>query len=149
MNEKYVCGLCGKTHTDLDEYMNCVLKCGEKLKELEKEEKEKKRLIELNSALNGVKQAKDYYEQKLNEFKEKYPEEYELNFGSEDCHGNCKCKSNEKENTSKKVEVKITNDGKGSKIDASINGKKVDDEIIKELSTDPEIEFFAKMLGLL
>lgn len=152
MNEKYVCGLCGRTHTDLDEYINCVTRCGNKLKEIEKEEKEKKRLEELNAALNGVKQAKIYYEQKLNEFKEKYPEEYDLNFATESCtcSSNCKDFNEEKDNKTERLEVKVITDSDGKpKIDAKINGKKIDDKTLKDLSIDPEINFLARMFGLI
>lgn len=131
MNEKYVCGFCGKTHYDLDEYMNCVLSCGEKLKKLKKEEKEKKYLEEMNADLNGVKQAKAYYEQKLNEFKEKYPEEYELNFGSENtciCPSDCKGYKGDAENTEDNTE---------------------DDNYVSSLFTYPESIYLAKLLGIL
>ena len=148
MNEKYVCGICGTEYNTLDLYLDCVSQCGEKLKKEREEAENKKRLEELNAALNGVKQAKEYYEQRLEEFKEKYPEEYKLNFASEGCHGDCKCKSNEKDSP-KKIEVKMTNDGKESKIDAKVNGKKVDDDYIKKLFDDPETRYFAKMLGLI
>lgn len=151
MKEKYVCDLCGKTHYELDEYVKCVVECGEKLKKLEEEEKNKKYLEDLNAAINGVKQAKDYYEQKLDEFKAKYPKEYELNFASEGCHGDCKCKSNEKESSPKKIEVKMTNDGKKSKINTYINGKKldVDDDSIKKLFEDPNTRYLAKLWGII
>ena len=84
MEERYFCDICGKTHYDLDEYVKCVSKCVEKLKKEKAEEKNKKRLEDINIALHDVKQAKEYYEQRLEEFKEKYPEEYKLNFGSEE-----------------------------------------------------------------
>ena len=75
---KFVCGICGKTINDLDEYVAHVKECGTKLKA----EKDQKSLAELNAAINKVKTAKTYYEQCLQEFKEKYPNEYELNFGT-------------------------------------------------------------------
>lgn len=75
---KFVCGICGKTINDLDEYVAHVKECGAKLKA----EKDQKALAELNAAINKVKAAKTYYEQCLQEFKEKYPNEYELNFGT-------------------------------------------------------------------
>ena len=96
MTEKYVCGICGKSYTDLDEYLDCVSKCGEKFKK----ERENKRLEEINAAINGVKQAKIYYEQKLKEFKEKYPEEYDMNFGSESSN-DCDAKAVKREDIGK------------------------------------------------
>lgn len=132
MKEKYVCDLCGKTHYELDEYVKCVVECGEKLKKLEEEEKNKKYLEELNAAINGVKQAKVYYEQKLNEFKEKYPKEYELNFATEGCScpSDCKghCSDEDLDNTEDSTEV--------------------NNEMFKKLLEDPDIRFFARLLGL-
>ena len=148
MNEKYVCGICGTEYTVLNLYLDCVSQCGEKAKKEREEAENKKRLNELNIALHDVKQAKEYYEQRLEEFKEKYPEEYELNFASEGCHGDCKCKSNEKDSP-KKIEVKMTNDGKESKIDAKVNGEKVNDDSIKKLFDDPQIKYLSRMLGLI
>lgn len=75
--KNYICGICGKEHIELDSYLKCVAKCGEVIKE----EENKKRMNEINAAINRVKQAKVYYEEQLASFKEKYPEEYELNFG--------------------------------------------------------------------
>lgn len=130
MKEKYVCDLCGKTHYELDEYVKCVVECGEKLKKLEEEEKNKKYLEELNAAINGVKQAKVYYEQKLDEFKEKYPKEYELNFASEgcicpsDCKGHCSDEDNKKDSMKSKTSE------------------------FKKLSDDQAVRFLAEMLGL-
>lgn len=97
---KYICSICGKGYNDLSLYLNCVRDCGYELEKKLKKEKEeaakreaesKKCAEEVNAALNGIKQAKAYYEQKLNEFKEKYPEEYVMNFGNDelnDVYGN-------------------------------------------------------------
>lgn len=130
MAEKYVCGICGTAYSDLDDYLNCVSKCGEKLKE-------NKHLEEVNAALNGVKQAKNYYEQKLDEFKQKYPKEYAVNFGT----------GSDKKITSKSVEVSYENNGKDKpKMSAKVDGKEKD---IKTLLNDPETKFIAQLLGLI
>lgn len=143
MTEKYVCGICGKSYTDLDEYLDCVSKCGEKFKK----ERENKRLEEINAAINGVKQAKIYYEQKLKEFKEKYPEEYDMNFGSESSN-DCDAKAVKREDIGK-IEIRATSDGNGKpKIDARINDKKVETEVINKLFEDPDTKYIAKLLGL-
>lgn len=165
MQDKYVCAICGSTHYDLGQYVNCVIKCSEKLKRLEEEEKEKKRLEELNAALNKVKQAQIYFEQQLNEFKEKYPTEYELNF-AKNGNDSCSCDStsvcskcgkgdgkteayNKPSDFYQTVEIEVKDDGKGNPtIDAKINGEKVEDEQLKKLLDDPETQFIAKMLGL-
>ena len=78
--KKYTCGICGKEHTYLDDYLKCVANCGEAIKL----EENKKRMEEMNIEINRVKQAKKYYEEQLANFKEKYPEEYKLNFGKEE-----------------------------------------------------------------
>lgn len=165
MQNKYVCSICGKTHYDLGEYVDCVTRCSEQLKKVQKDAEEKKRLEELNAALNRVKQAQVYFEQQLNEFKEKYPREYELNF-VENYNDSCNCDSNstcskcykdgsktEAFNASdlfQTIEVEVKDDGKGNPtIDAKINGEKVKDEQLKNLLDDPETQFIAKMLGLL
>ena len=228
MKEKYVCDLCGKTHYELDGYVKCVVECGEKLKKLEEEEKNKKYLEEVNAAINGVKQAKAYYEQKLNEFKEKYPAEYELNFMENVscdncgmfnclekccmCYGDCSCcknkcnctddddtyedcdecdccdeeydedvefdscsklnhdgccmcqedcneclfcsdkceYSNNKDNKMESMEFSYESNGKDKpKLSAKVNGIKVDNDHIEELFKNPEVNYFARVLGIL
>lgn len=173
--KKYVCSICGKDYNDLENYVDCVTKCSEQIKENEKKEKEKKRLEELNAALNRVKEAKKYFEQQLNEFKEKYPEEYELNFVEEKdvcddkktCGGTCGgCKDTNtcndindwlndflKDDETKKsnfLEITYKNDGNGKPVfSAAINGKKVDDDSIKKLFEDPDAQYLAQMLEAL
>lgn len=209
MNEKYVCDLCGTTHYDLDEYVNCVTKCGKKMKELEKEKIAQKRLEEVNAAIIDVKQAKELYEQKLKEFKEKFPKEYELNFATEGvscdscndcdkeldcddcefnyndeclceydcdecpcCNGKCEeCEQcnecdfyeecyeselsenkelNKKDNKVKLMEFSYESNGKDKpKLSAKVNGVKVDDDHIEELFKDPELNYFARVLGII
>ena len=97
MVKTFKCGICGKEYDNLDDLVKCVTQCAENEKRRSEEEKSK-RLIEINAAINGIKQAKEYYEQKLKEFREKYPEEYKMNFGNEKCGSNCDCsKTNPKE----------------------------------------------------
>ena len=158
--EKYKCGICEKTYNDLEEYLLCVSKCGEKAKKKIEEERNKKYLEELNKDLNAVKQAKTYYEEQLNKFKEKYPKEYEMNF-AHTCSGDCKCHETESEKTSKvekkKPKVKeetfefsYNNNGKDTpKMSAKVNGKKVDDDALKKLFADPDTNYLAKMLGIM
>ncbi len=88
---KFVCSICGKTHYDLTEYVDCVTKCSEKIKKEQKEAEEKKRLEEVNAAINRVKQAESYFKQQLDEFKEKYPEEYKFNFEDVKEEKDCGC----------------------------------------------------------
>jgi hypothetical protein len=176
MKDKYVCSICGESHYNLEEYVNCVTRCSKQLKEYEEKEKEKKRLEELNAALNRVKEAKSYFEQQLNDFKEKYPEEYELNFAEETdsccddkktCGGTCGgCKDTNtcndqnawldeflKDDETKKgsfLEITYKNDGKKTpEIHAAINGKKVDEDSLKKLFEDPDAQYLAQMLKVL
>ena len=162
MENKYVCSICGKTHYDLEEYVACVTRCSEKLKEYEEKQKEQKRLQELNAALNKVKQAKEYYEQQLNEFEEKYPEEYELNFASEKCDADAcdkcdvcdgKCLYETKDESTEKpdfFEFLYKDEGNGKpEMSAKINGKKVSDDYIKEMLKDPDTKYLAQLLGIL
>lgn len=144
--KKYVCGICGSEYTNLDGYMNCVAACGKKAKE-------SKHMEEVNAGLNKIKAAKEYYEQQLEAFKEKFPKEYELNFGNKKAESKVDTKSN-KSNTEvpsfHKVEVKMSDDGKGKPvIDAKVNGKKVDDESLEKLFEDPDTKYLAKLLGIM
>ena len=161
MKDKFVCSICGKTHYDLGEYVNCVTKCSEQLKKYQEQEKEKKRLEELNAALNRVKQAKAYFEQQLNEFKDKYPEEYKLNFAEEKdsccddkktCGGTCGgCKDTNTCNpVNNWLEFTYKNDGKNtSEMSASINGKKVSDDALEKLFKDPDANHIARLIKIL
>lgn len=156
---RYVCNLCGKYHFDLDAFLNCVSSCGEKMKKEIEEEKNKKRMEEINAALNGVQQAKKYYEDKLNEFKEKYPEEYKMNIGNYyTCSSCCKC-DEEKEETEtytnedipdwlNVLEASYKSNGKDEpKVSMRLNGKEVQNPLEKLLS-DPSTKHIAELLGL-
>lgn len=166
MNEKYVCGFCGKTHYDIDAYMNCVSKCGNSFKKKIDEEKQKKYLDELNASINAVKQAKKYYEDKLNEFKTKYPKEYEINFAETcSCSSECKCNHEEKTETyvnpnldkvpdwmkhSNSMEFSYENNGKDKpKMSAKLNGKKVKDDELARLFAKTGTKELAEMLGII
>lgn len=144
--KNYVCGICGKKYESLDYYMDCVSKCGEKLKAEQKAEAEKERLEKVNAALNRIKEAKKYWEGQLDKFKEEYPEEYKLNFGDvkgvcpHDCKGNA---SDTKEET-----VKVLYEKKNDEdpiIKMKVNGKDVSAE---KLFEDPDCRYIAKLLGL-
>lgn len=153
MKENYICGICGRSYTDLEEYLDCVSRCGKKLKKEREEAESKKRLEELNSAINRVKQAKDYYEGLLKDFKEKYPKEFELNFGNlgSECKKSISTKAKDvSADKPKSIELSYRNDGKNKpEISEKINGKKVDDDVIIDMSKDPEIMTLAKLLGIM
>lgn len=151
MEKKFVCSICGKEHFTLDAYMNCVSKCGENAKAVQKAEAEKERLVKMNAALNRVKEAKKYFEEQLAKFEKEYPAEYKLNFGEKDtCKDDCKCSSKPKTNTkSEKIELAYEADKNGkAKMTAKVNGKDVSDEALADLLADPETRFIAQLLGL-
>jgi hypothetical protein len=155
--KNYVCGICGKKYESLDYYMDCVSKCGEKLKAEQKAEAEKERLEKVNAALNRIKEAKKYWEGQLDKFKEEYPEEYELNFGDIDTYNfkdvndctpddksNCKGYVFNPETKSVKVMCEKKNDEEPV-IKMKVNGKDVSAE---KLFEDPDCRYIAKLLGL-
>ena len=160
MTEKYVCSICEKEYNNLDDYLKCVSTCGTKLKKEQEAEIAKKYAEEVNAAINKVKSAKDYYEQQLKEFKEKYPNEYKLNFGKHTCSCNshtCNCKNESdsiKQDTEKEsfkdISFSYVDDGKDKpKLSARVNGVKVDDDSINKLFDDPDTRYIAKMLGII
>ena len=147
--KNYTCAICGMEHFTLDGYLACVSKCGEELKK----QKENKRLEEVNAALNRVKQAKDYYEKQLVEFKEKYPEEYKLNFGTKDTEKcNCKHKSANNDGLDNWLDdittISCEINEKGKPV-IKTNGKEVTNEFVKDLFNDPELKYVGKLLGLI
>lgn len=157
MKGNFICSICGKDYNDLNNYVNCVSTC------YKKKIKEK----EIKDVLNELEHIKYLYEQKLEEFKEKYPKEYELNFASEgcicpsDCKGYCSDEDDTEDNTEdfskltkdnnmESMEFSYESNGKDKpKLSAKVNGKKVDDNRIEELFKDPDIKYLAKLLGIL
>ena len=149
--KNYVCGICGSEYESLDAYLECVAKCGETLKAEQKAEAEKKRLEEVNAAINRVKEAKKYYEEQLAKFKKEYPTEYELNFGKTESVCPHDCKGNiEPETKAETIELTYEDNGKDKpKLSAKVNGKRVDEKTLDNLFSDPDTRYIAKMLGLL
>lgn len=148
--EKYVCDICGSSYTDLDEYLACVSSCCKKKKEeARKKEESRKHMEEVNAALNGVKQAKAYYDQKLSEFKEKYPEEYKLNFGEKESVKKERVKKESSNKTPNSMEISYETNGKEKpKFSAKINGEKVDNGVLLGMFNDPEVKELAHLLGI-
>ncbi len=150
MKNKYKCGICGTGHENLDDYIKCVTSCAEELKQKEEAEAKQKRIEEVNAALSKVKAVKAYYQEQLDIFKEKYPEEYRLNFfneGVNECPYDCKGMSddNQSDSTSTTRQLKIN----GKPVTrVRFHGKDVAlDKPLKDL--DPEAEFILKLLGIL
>ena len=150
MENNYTCAICKKQHDSLDSYLACVNACGKKLKESQRIEK-------LNAALNQVKQAQKYYEDKLAEFQAEYPEEYELNFGSKKPHKKPMAdvtKAVTKEEWDKEQERikdnKISGESNKSepvKVFANINGKEAKgDDALKLLESNSDTRHLARLL---
>jgi tRNA U34 2-thiouridine synthase MnmA/TrmU len=74
---EFVCSICGEVINDLDEYLNHIKGCVAR----EKSERNNKRAEEVKAALHKVNTAKSYYEKCLEEFRTKYPDEYQEHFG--------------------------------------------------------------------
>jgi DNA gyrase/topoisomerase IV subunit A len=100
---KFVCGICGKTVNGLDEYLEHIKACGDKLRAQEDAEKEKKRLEEMNKELSKIKAAKEYYEDLMKNFKKVYPKEYDMNFGANPNKDDSSKTSKDKKNPKVKV----------------------------------------------
>lgn len=138
----YTCGVCGTEHVNVNDYAICVSKCVEELKQKQEAEKKRKRLEEVNAALNKLKAAKAYYEEQLDIFKEKYPEEYKLNFGAIDTEEDVNLKKKE----SKRSTISIGDSVKNKPINrVIINGK---DATPETLFTEDDWEYFAKLFKL-
>ena len=163
MTEKYVCSICEKGYDNLTSYMACVSKCGEKILQEQKEAEQKKYLEEVNAYLNKIKAAEKYLKEVQDEFKKKFPKEFELNFGKNVCSCDshtCNCKSesdltnpnpNPKEKERfKDISLSYVDNGKDKpKLSAKVNGVKVDDDSINKLFDDPDTRYIAKLLGII
>jgi hypothetical protein len=168
--KKYTCNICGKSYDDLCDYINCVSKCGE-------EAKKNYELKQMNKELYKIKSTKAHIEKLLENFKIKYPKEYELNFGStpcDECEDNCPCEGENEDcacrikhnckgdgsceeasedtcgDNVKVIEVSYENNGKDKPtLSAKVNGTNVDKDSVEKLFEDPEVNYFARLLGIL
>lgn len=166
MSGIFRCSICGKEYDNLALYFDCVSSCYEKAQKAEELEAQRKRMEEINAYIKDIKSLRQELEKLETEFCMKYPKEYELNFGEvtyneaacgDDCNECPHCESCEDSECActdslndllKSIEVSFVNNGKDKKVDAKINGKKVDNDILKEIAKDPEIGFLVKMLGI-
>ena len=76
----YTCPICGATYLTPQEVAKCATDCVKKVEEDEKAEK----LREMNEAIEEIKRITQVRQDMLDDFKKKYPEAYEKNFGSSD-----------------------------------------------------------------
>ncbi len=156
---KFVCSICGKEYDDLPAYMACVSKCGEEVLLREREEKQKKYLEEVNAGLNRIKEAEKYLKDVEEEFKKKFPKEYELNFGKNECscdENTCKCKNNEDLNNKQPkeqreyLEFTYKDNGKDKpKFSAKVNGEEIDYASLSKLLENYEVPYFSELLRMI
>lgn len=158
MMGKYTCGFCGEIYDDMDLYFECVSSCRDALRK-QIEEDNKKRFEEINTYISKVKAAKDYYEAVSNEFKTKYPKEYEVNFGHDCFYGSgCNCHVDKEETGTYVNENKLpdwasvieasyeSNGNDEPKVSVRLNGNTVNDDSFSQLLADPTMQYIAKLL---
>ena len=144
--KNYTCAICGKEYSDLDAYLSCVYKCGETLRANKRAEEEKKRLEEINAALNRVKEAKKYFEEQLADFEKKYPVEYKMNFGAKDTE-ECKCNCTNTEKDNRPTVYTLSYNGKDKPV-FKVNGQEKSNEFVNDLLSDPDMKYIGELLGL-
>ena len=83
----FKCSMCGMEFANVDEYVTHVSKCAEqyKVKETKKKEEELKKTREVNSYIESIKSYEKIMNDFKKEFKEKYPNEYDMNFIEKTC----------------------------------------------------------------
>lgn len=164
MNE-FKCSICGKQHSDLTAYVNCVTKCAAAKS---KENELNKMLKCVEDAFDTFNKSKEYLDLRLNEFKAKFPEEYAeyypilMSEGEDkceelDCDGKCNecicnkehgCHENTEDRREDDKEMYMVFSKDGSIEAATVNGKVVDkEEALKLLSADPYLAHIAEILG--
>lgn len=162
MSNNYICNVCGSEYDNLDGYLACVTKCVETKKNDEKVKK-------VNAYLNEIKKTENHLSEVKDNFKKEYPDEFYLNFGTQedtckcddecnDCDRDCHCESSavskeskpSKENNLSTMELSYMDNGKDKPtLSAKVNGKKVEYDAINKLFVDPDTRYIAKMLGII
>lgn len=155
MNE-FKCSICGKQHSDLTAYVNCVTKCAAAKS---KENELNKMLKCVEDAFDTFNKSKEYLDLRLNEFKAKFPEEYAEYYPILISEGEDKCEKldcNEEHGCHESTENRREDNkemymvfGKNGLIEeATVNGKVVDkEEALKFLAADPYLSYIAEILG--
>ena len=78
------CEFCGKKFNDVDKYVEHINNCFKVYEEAKiKAEKDK----DVNEYIESIKTAEDAINKRKEEFKSKYPIEYEMNFGNNSFYG--------------------------------------------------------------
>jgi uncharacterized C2H2 Zn-finger protein len=83
----FKCSICGMEFSNVDEYVTHISKCAEqyKVKESKKKEEELKKAREVNSYIETIQRWEKITNDCKKEFKEKYPNEYDMNFKEKSC----------------------------------------------------------------
>lgn len=161
--KEFVCSICGKKYDELNDYMRCVSSCYDKVQKKEELEKQKKRMEEINSYIKDIKSLRHRLDVLKSEFYRKYPKEYELNFGEVTCSENkneynndcdeCAsydlCKSKVDVDDMRSIEVSVINDGKDKKVDAKINGEKVDyEDVLNMIRNNQDADYLTRLFHI-
>lgn len=116
----FKCSMCGMEFENVDEYVTHVSKCAEqyKVEESKKKEEELKKAKEVNMYIESIKSYEKIVKAFKKEFKEKYPNEYDMNF----IEKTCSCKKEPRKES----------------FYGSVNGEKCDnmDEFIEKLERE-------------
>ena len=158
---KYFCNVCGGEYDNMDDYLACVTKCVQS-------EKSKEKLEKVNAYLDDIKKTESHLKEVMDKFKKEYPDEFYMNFGTQECeenvehkcscddNGGCKCKEKEETKEEKEsvkakprsMEFYYEKDGKNEpKMTAKVNGKEVDKEAMKDLYKDSDAQYLMRLFG--
>lgn len=77
--DNYKCPICGLVYATPNEVAKCTADCAKEIEALENQESLKK----MNEAIEEIKRLTQVRNDMLDDFKKKYPEAYEKNFGNE------------------------------------------------------------------
>lgn len=117
MNGRYVCGICDRICTTLDEYVEHVKNCSDRV--IKEKAETAARLAKLNAEIEEVKKAKAV----IAKFKKEHPYEYEMNFGK------CDCKTDKAENHTCSCGSHVPNQPTVPKMPKDVKKKREDNKI--------------------
>lgn len=83
------CNFCGKEFDDVDKYVEHINNCSKvyKDKKIEEAKIKAEKDKDVNEYIESIKTAEDAINKRKEEFKSKYPIEYEMNFGNNSFYG--------------------------------------------------------------
>ena len=148
----YVCNVCGSEYDNLDGYLACVTKCVET-------KKSKERIKKIDTYLAEINEAEKWLREVMKKFKDEFPEEFYCNFGTEEdeckceCENNCECNYYKEEvtkETPRSMEFYYEKNGKHEpKMTTKVNGKEVNKDSMRDLFKDRDVNYLAKLLGII